>query len=159
LSKFKRREAIEALSALAFTSADRIPSGIRTAVRITGSGNLLWGGLVIFLLNGCGGLAVIPAWPRPRGHAPGLRCSPTSGLTFDAISFAVLGGWCVITGIGSVCVVGSLCCVTDMLSAALYRHPGALPVPVPGRPVRWPGMARVCRAHVSPMLECRSAGY
>ena len=36
---------------------------------------------------------------------------------------------------------------------------GALPVPVPGRPVRRPGMARVCRTHVSPMLECRSAGY
>jgi MFS family permease len=79
------------------------------AARITGSGNLLWGGLVIFLLCGCGGLAVILARAATARMAMLWGCAALFtgvGLTFAAIAASIFPLFAVAAsspGPGSAC--------------------------------------------------------
>ena len=76
------------------------------AATIVGSGNRLWGGLVIFLLCGCGGVAVVLARKAAARPAMLYGCAALFvgvGLTFAAItagSFALFACGSAIAGAG-----------------------------------------------------------
>ena len=76
------------------------------ATTIVGSGNLLWGGLVIFLLCGSGGVAVVVGknWTARSAMLYGCACLFAGvGLTFGAIAtslFVLFAIGSVIAGIG-----------------------------------------------------------
>lgn len=76
------------------------------ASAITGSGNRLWGGLVIFLLCGCGGTAVVLARAATARSAMLYGCAALFagvGLTFAAIavsSFALFAIGSAVAGAG-----------------------------------------------------------
>ena len=76
------------------------------AASIVGSGTRLWGGLVIFLLCGCGGMAVVLARKAAAHSAMLYGCAALFvgvGLTFAAItagSFALFACGSAIAGAG-----------------------------------------------------------
>jgi MFS family permease len=76
------------------------------ATRIVGSGNLLWGGLVIFLLCGSGGVAVVVGKSSTARSAMLYGCACLFigvGLTFGAVAtsvFTLFAIGSVIAGIG-----------------------------------------------------------
>ena len=63
--------------------------GLSLAAEALRSPDLLWGGLVIFLVNGIGAVAYgrVARRQRPRGHAgpAAWPCSPASAMTLAAI--------------------------------------------------------------------------
>jgi MFS family permease len=76
------------------------------AASITGSGNLMWGGLVIFLLCGCGGLAVVLARAATARSAMLWGCAALFigvGLTFASIAtstFPLFVAGSIVAGAG-----------------------------------------------------------
>jgi len=94
------------LAALWALSGFYLSLGPGLASAITGSGNRLWGGLVIFLLCGCGGTAVVLARTAMARSAMLYGCAALFagvGLTFAAIavsSFTLFAIGSAVAGAG-----------------------------------------------------------